>query len=405
MQRQNSEHLSDGRLAMPVAYIADSEAHARICAMEALLERGFVCREFSDSSDLLDALRSQSPDLIVLDVSIRKSAADEALRLLESNRYRGSIIPITGRDTAAERLRELHRSSGLKVLPRVAKPFRLGDLAASLEHWDASSVGTDRVMDVEEAIRNNWVSLSYQPKVDPTSLAVSGAEALVRLQHPSLGLIPPSRFLPDLADPKMTLLSRFVIEQASYDWMRLAEEGRPLELAVNLPMRLLRDPQFLRFLRTRLPIHPRFSGMLVDVDAVDVSNRPDAMAAVVSQLRDLNIRFSVRDLRNCPPSVADSGSFPFAEVKLDREFTSGCASDKLKQALCGTLVDMAHRLGARAVAMGVETSADMAVVRELGFDLAQGFFCGRPMPPQELARFTATRLEGFRNLQLSNLPT
>ena len=82
MQRQNSEHLSDGRLAMPVAYIADSEAHARICAMEALLERGFVCREFSDSSDLLDALRSQSPDLIVLDVSIRKSAADEALRLL-----------------------------------------------------------------------------------------------------------------------------------------------------------------------------------------------------------------------------------------------------------------------------------------------------------------------------------
>src|SRR5439155_21085315 len=92
--------------------------------------------------------------------------------------------------------------------------------------------------------------------------------------------------------------------------------------------------------------------------------------------------FFSRRSEELSPSVADGGSFPFAEVKLDRGFTSGCASDKLKQALCGTLVDMAHRLGARAVAMGVETSADMAVVRELGFDLAQGFFAADRCRPK-----------------------
>jgi EAL domain-containing protein (putative c-di-GMP-specific phosphodiesterase class I) len=91
--------------------------------------------------------------------------------------------------------------------------------------------------------------------------------------------------------------------------------------------------------------------------------------------------------------------FPFSEIKVGRQFVSGCASDKLRRALCRTIVEVARRFGARSVAVGVETRDDLAAVQEIGFDIAQGFFFGRPMPAQELALLTATRRGGFRSLQ------
>jgi EAL domain-containing protein (putative c-di-GMP-specific phosphodiesterase class I) len=400
MARRNSADQFDGRFASRVAYVADREAHSRICAVEALLAQGFVCRDFAHASDLLDAFQTELPDLIVMDVSRRDFDALETRRRLESNRYNGSILPIAEDETdGGERLQQLRGSSALKVLPCVAKPLRLRDFEASLDHFDAPPVGRGLAVDVEEAIRNRWISLWYQPKVDLGSLSVCGAEALVRVSHPHLGLVPPLHFLPESGDPKMRLLSQFVVEQTIHDWMTLVEQRRPLELAVNIPMRLLVEPQFVKFLRNRIPIHPRFSGLIVEVDKADVVSHSDIVSSLAAQLGKLNIRISVGDLTCCPLSFAESDRFPFAEIKLGREFVSGCAKDKLKRALCRTVVEFARRVGALTVAMGVETREEMAVVRDVGFDMAQGFFFGRPMPVQELALLIATRRGGFRNLQ------
>jgi EAL domain-containing protein (putative c-di-GMP-specific phosphodiesterase class I) len=397
MQRHNSFR---SRLATPVAYVADSEAHSRTCVVEALLEQGFVCRDFTRASDLLDAFEARTPDLIVMDVSLQEFDSVAALRSLEASRFEGSILPIGEHEfTLGERWQQLRRNCGLQLLPCVAKPLRLKNFEASLDHVDAPPVGTEVVVDIEEAIRNGWISLWYQPKVDLSSLSVCGAEALVRVLHPRLGLIPPSRFLPESTDPKMRLLSHFVVEQAFCDWGTLLERRSPLEIAINLPLRLLLESQFVRFFRNRLPIHPRFSGVVVDVDDVGASDRADALVRLAAELRKLRIRLSVHDLTCCPPSIAEGEDFPFSEIKLGRQFVSGCAADNLKRALCRNVVEIAQRFGARSVAVGVETREDLAAVRDLGFERAQGFFFGRPMPPQELALLIATRRGGFRNLQ------
>src|SRR5260370_574172 len=128
MQRHNSFR---SRFAMPVAYVADGEAHSRICVVEALLEQGFVCRDFTRASDLLDAFEAETPDLIVMDVSLREFDSVEALRCLEANRFEGSIIPIGEHEPAVgERLQQFRRSCGLKLLPCVAKPLRLRNFEA-----------------------------------------------------------------------------------------------------------------------------------------------------------------------------------------------------------------------------------------------------------------------------------
>src|SRR5207248_3283958 len=151
------------RIAAPVAYVADSEVHPRSCVVETLLEQGFLCRDFASASDLLDALESETPDLIVMDLSLRESDALEALRSLQARRFEGSIIALTEHDIIlGERLQQLGRSCALKMLPCVEKPLRLKNLEASLGHLDALPVGMEMTVDIEEAIRNDWVALRYQ---------------------------------------------------------------------------------------------------------------------------------------------------------------------------------------------------------------------------------------------------
>jgi EAL domain-containing protein (putative c-di-GMP-specific phosphodiesterase class I) len=86
------------------------------------------------------------------------------------------------------------------------------------------------------------------------------------------------------------------------------------------------------------------------------------------------------------PLLLEFDDFPYVEMKVDRAFIAGIADDRLKQATCRSIVDLADRFGARTVAEGVETRAEFLTARELGFDLIQGFFFAKPMEPQKFAR-------------------
>ncbi len=197
----------------------------------------------------------------------------------------------------------------------------------------------------------------------------------------------------------MRLLSQFVIEKALSDWIAFMDERRAFEIAINLPMCLLEEPKFMRFFRNHVPIDPRFAGIIVELNEADALRYSDQLVQLAAQLRKFKIRISADNLASCPPSLANAEPFPFSEIKVGRQFVSGCASDQLARALCRTMVEVAHRFGARAAAVGVETREDLAAVQDVGFDVAQGFFFGRPMPAQELALLTAMRRGGFRGLQ------
>jgi response regulator receiver modulated diguanylate phosphodiesterase len=106
------------------------------------------------------------------------------------------------------------------------------------------------------------------------------------------------------------------------------------------------------------------------------------------QLRYFNIGLSIDDLGADWPFLLEVDDCPFVEIKVDREFVNGVADDRLKQTTCRSIVELADRLGARTVAEGVETRADFVMARELGFDLIQGFFFGKPTEARKFARRT-----------------
>jgi EAL domain-containing protein (putative c-di-GMP-specific phosphodiesterase class I) len=232
----------------------------------------------------------------------------------------------------------------------------------------------------------NWLELWYQPNIDSRTLRRNGAEALLRMRHPHLGIVLPASFIPEDGDPRFQALSQFVIDQAIADWHSLFAEERRVDISINLPISFLHDPACLDYLFRRLPDHPAFDGIIVEVNGTEVTRCLPVVADLAKQMRFRKVAISIDDLGAEWPDLAGLEKFPFVEIKVDRGFVGGCARDRLKRNVCRQIIDLANHYGARTVAEGVETRADFIVAQDLGFDLIQGFLIARPMEVRQFAR-------------------
>ncbi len=217
-------------------------------------------------------------------------------------------------------------------------------------------------------------------------MALSGAEALIRMRHPTWGIVPPAYFIPDPNDPHFHALSQFVIGQVFEDWLYFATNFGRIQLSINLPISFFRDPDAIGGLRALFPKHTGFEGLTLEVGSKElVQNLPLAVEAA-KQMRFHNLGFSIDDVGEEWPSLVAMNEFPFAEIKLDRKFVDGSASNKLKRSVCRQIVDLANGYGVRTVAEGVETMDDFRVMHEIGVDVIQGFLFGRPMTTRKFSR-------------------
>jgi EAL domain-containing protein (putative c-di-GMP-specific phosphodiesterase class I) len=135
-----------------------------------------------------------------------------------------------------------------------------------------------------------------------------------------------------------------------------------------------------------MPDHSAFEGLIIEINSIDVVRNLERVTEIARELRFHNIAISIDDVGAEWPSLAGLSDFPFVELKVDRKFITGCADDRLKRAVCRQILDLADGYGVRTVAEGVETRADFLAVRELGFDLAQGFLFAKPMAAKKFAR-------------------
>jgi EAL domain-containing protein (putative c-di-GMP-specific phosphodiesterase class I) len=244
---------------------------------------------------------------------------------------------------------------------------------------------------VAEALKAGWLELWYQRKIDVRTLMPRGAEALIRMRHPAWGVVPPARFIPDANDRSFRGLSEFVIGRALDDWRYFVEQNGPVDLSINLPIALLEDRQTVRDLCAQMPTHPAFGGLLIELKSSEVIDNLDLAIDIARQIRFHNIAISIDDLGPEWPSLMGQRTFPFVELKVDRQFVTGCADDRLKQTVCRGIIDLADGYGARTVAEGIETRSDLQTAHEMGFDCAQGFLFGKAMAARKFARSTSSR--------------
>jgi EAL domain-containing protein (putative c-di-GMP-specific phosphodiesterase class I)/CheY-like chemotaxis protein len=379
------------------AYVLDDEPEIGALVGEVLDACGLASRQFTSPTPFLAELELSVPELIVLDLSLGQSDAVEIIRHLETIKYQGKVLLISGRDeTTLNEITEIGERRGLAMLPPLKKPFRAGDLkqrlashavnAARPEVRDArtdSGKPKKAIVQMSEMLRNNWLELWYQPKIDLNSRLVCGAEGLIRARHPQLGMITPDQLLPPAGDPDYRPLTEFVIERAMADWGRFARRGLNVSVSVNAPFSVIQTPAFIALVRSVLPSDPKFPGLIVEVTEDEVIRDGESAREIATQLKLYNVGLSIDDFGSGYAALSRLNDLPFVEVKIDRSFVLGCSSNKLKHGLCQTVVDLAHRFGAAVCAEGVERIEDLRALVDMQCDSAQGFLLARPMPPDE----------------------
>jgi EAL domain-containing protein (putative c-di-GMP-specific phosphodiesterase class I) len=380
------------RKIAPRACIADSKAHIRDFLREALEDLDFISCDCATAESITSILSEYHPDLFIIGLSGGGLAANAMLEALHRLRYKGSVL-IFGAEGSPMTFAILRvgEELGLEMLPLLSTPFNDHELrlrTAALRQFD---LPPNPPVDVAEALHADWLDLWYQPKIELRSLSLSGAEALVRLRHPTWGIVPPAHFLPDATDPHFRKLSEFVITRAVRNWRYFFDAYGHIELAINLPIAFLQDSAAVETLANNIPRHSAFEGMIVEFKASEIVRDLPAARKAARQLQLLNIGVSVDNVGEEWPLLMELDEFPFVEIKIDRQFVNGCADDRLKQWNCRRILELADGLGARTVAEGVETRADFIMTRELGFDLIQGFFFAKPMEARKFARRTLGR--------------
>jgi EAL domain-containing protein (putative c-di-GMP-specific phosphodiesterase class I) len=380
------------RKVTPRVCVADSKGHIRTFLAEALDELGFVTSDCARAGDLPAILETQLPDLIVIGLSVNGIEAGRILEILAAGKFGGKVLAIGPRESIMVRaVQKLAEDYGIAMLPPLSTPFSAGTLRDAVALLLPTEPAPRPAVDVAEALKAGWLELWYQQKIDARTLAPCGAEAMVRMRHPSWGVVPPDYFLPDDNDPHFRALSQFVIFRAMEDWRTLLDHQGPVDLSINLPVAFLRDPRAVRDLCRWMPVNPAFSGLLLEIKCAELIDNLDLVIDVAKQVRLHNIAISIDGVGADWPSLMYLETFPFVELKVDRAFVTGCADDRLKRTVCSRIIELANGYGARTVATGVETRADYLAAHELGFGLVQGYLFGKPMGVKKFARATIAR--------------
>jgi diguanylate cyclase len=251
-----------------------------------------------------------------------------------------------------------------------------------------------RLGDLRRGIAAGELTLHYQPKISTHTGALTSVEALVRWQHPTLGLLQPDEFIP-LAENTAIIhaLTTEVLHLALSQARQWADAGRPTPLAVNISARSLLDPRFPAHVQDLLDAHgvaPCLLGLELTETAVMADH--DLALTVLKSLDSMGVSLSIDDFGTGYSSMSYLKTLPVKELKIDRTFVMGMANDPDSAIIVRSAVDLGHNLGMTVVAEGVEDSATRSDLNDMGCDLVQGYQICKPIPAKEFEQWTETYL-------------
>jgi diguanylate cyclase (GGDEF)-like protein len=259
------------------------------------------------------------------------------------------------------------------------------------------AAGTSRLRAIQElhtALAEEQMTLHYQPQLDLRTNQVNDVEALVRWDHPTRGLLYPDSFLALIEDAGlMHTLTEFVLRSALDQAAIWQRQGRPLTVAVNLSPSSLVDTDLPEQVSALLEARQLPPGALqLEITEEFLMADRDRTRTILQQLRERGIQIAVDDFGTGYSSLAYLRELPIDELKLDKSFVFPMADDARAAALVFSTIGLAHSLGLRMVAEGVENRSALTELTRNGCDLAQGYHICRALPVAELDLWLDERL-------------
>jgi EAL domain-containing protein (putative c-di-GMP-specific phosphodiesterase class I) len=367
---------------VPLCYVVDADASIRHFLSLVLHGAGLDTAEFADGNAFRAALSRRAPDIVFLDVALESADAIECVIALGTKTYGGYVQLMSSRGSAVlEHVRSIGLQQQLQMLAVLKKPFETTAGVQSLQdlrlgHAPALAAR----INLDEALRSNWIEFWYQPKIDLRRKQLVGVEASARARHPHNGVLMPEAFMPGATDADLIALSGRALEHGLKTNLDFAKLGVNLRLAVNIPAVALAKVAVADIVQTYLPRFEKWPGMTVEVAEEQILTDLALANAVSKKLRPLNVQLAIDDFGRGHATLARVKDMPFAELKLDRAFVADCGTDKVNAPLCKTVIDLAHGFGSVAVGIGIEKASEALALTSMGCDYGQGFLLGQPMP-------------------------
>jgi EAL domain-containing protein (putative c-di-GMP-specific phosphodiesterase class I)/ActR/RegA family two-component response regulator len=329
-----------------------------------------------------------NPTILMLDLGMPGTDGIQILRGLAANACSGHVILMSGLDARVmESATRLGHARGLKMSGVLQKPVQLEALRKFLAQFQVAKALL--TADLAGAIATDQLYLDYQLKLDCRTARMTGAEALVRWRHPTLGVISPDQFIP-LAEETDLIhqLTDWVVIAAAKQMGAWHTHNPALEIAVNISAKDVQDLS----LPDRLHKHCKDAGvdcasMTLELTETGAMREALQMMDVMTRLRLKGFKLSIDDFGTGFSSLVQLQNMPFSEVKIDRSFVMQMMHNEGCKAIVEIVIDLARKLGLQSVAEGVEDQATLHSLMTLGCDVAQGYHLSRPVSAERIPAF------------------
>jgi EAL domain-containing protein (putative c-di-GMP-specific phosphodiesterase class I) len=249
--------------------------------------------------------------------------------------------------------------------------------------------------EMADALSFGWLRLVYQPVIDLTTGTIVATEALLRMEHPDRGMVPPSEFI-DIAEESHLILpiGEWVLHEACRQlatWQRI----RPIEMAVNVAARQAADLAVTgQVLGAAQEAGVDPSSLCLEMTERVLLHAGPAVLRDLTMLTDSGVKLAIDDFGTGYSSLSYLQRFPVDTVKIDRSFVAGMGTEGKDDAIVAAVAALGSALHLTVVAEGVETLEQLDELRRLGCDRAQGYYLGHPRPPNDITDLLTAQAAG-----------
>ncbi|WP_026375390.1 EAL domain-containing response regulator [Aestuariibacter salexigens] len=344
-------------------------------------------------------------DLIFLDLMLQSHDGLDVVKIMQDHQITTPIIICSGMDAGIiSSAQDLLQDYGLSFAGKLLKPFTYAQFEEVLTRkqqsdnvpitgTEAQSIQLSRV-DVQQALNAGWLTLAYQPKLNPSNDMICGVECLVRMEHPLFGTCMPGQFLQKaIAAGLMTKLTQTVIQKGLEE---LCHSSIPehVTIAFNIDPGSLSHDFLAWVIATAEDYDVSPKRICLEITEVSALELTKDIKTILTKLRIRGFSISLDDFGTGYSTIQELNDLPFNELKVDRLFVSSMLEKDTSFAIVRSTIELAKRLDYTVVAEGVETQQQLEKLIELGCGQVQGFLFCKPV--------SIELLEGFYQQSLDN---
>ncbi|MDP2561447.1 EAL domain-containing protein [Psychrobium sp. 1_MG-2023] len=372
------------------------DSHAILKYVSTVLEEVYgisQTQEASCASEALHILRqTKQINLIFLDLNMPNTDGIQLLEKISQLNYNGYIVIMSGISTRIiSSVEALTKKYNLNHIGTLVKPMHETDFKKIIKKIGQSRkkrpAGSSlKTYEIVRALKNDDIEVFYQPQVELSSKTFIGLEALCRLNHPSLGIISPDRFI-GLAEESELIshITMCVLKKSLSDWKKWHQYGLDIKLAVNISPNLLDQPEFADLILNLIEQYDMPANMLcLEVTETVLADDQTQELMNLNRLSIRGVEIALDDFGELHATIDRLQKLPLSYLKLDKS----CFIDNKDQvgqlSLLNTSLSMAEKLKIRTIAEGLETSSALQLASEIGCDYGQGYFIARPMLAKEV---------------------